>query len=228
MAIKQQNSLTIKIDDLGVVESLTERQSEFFSKWDSFDIHVLYGSAGTGKTFLPLYKALEDALDKGNQYKSVVILRSAVPARDIGALPGDIDEKSAIYELPYVDMCRSLFDRADAYARLKEQKALQFALTSYVRGITFDKSIILVDEVQNMNYQELYSVITRVGMNSKIVFCGDFKQTDICDGGLHKFLNVLDLMHGVAFYEFTTDDIVRSDIVKDFIMAEEAYNENNR
>ena len=152
-----------------------------------------------------------------------MILRSAVPSRDIGHLPGDIDEKGAIYELPYVEMCATMFNRPDAYYRLKEKKVIQFALTSFVRGITFDNAIILVDEVQNMNYQELYSVMTRVGYNSKIVFCGDFKQTDIRDGGLNKFISVLKLMPNVAFYEFKKEDIVRSDIVKQFIIAEEQY-----
>lgn len=226
MATRQQNSLTIRIDDLLVIDSLTERQNEFFAKCNSYDVHVLFGSAGTGKTFIALYKALEDVLDKGTTYDTLVILRSAVSARDIGALPGDIKEKGAIFELPYIEICESLFNRHDAYDRLKEKKAIQFALTSYVRGITFDNAVILVDEVQNMNYQELYSVMTRVGVNSKIMFCGDFKQTDIRDGGLQKFLNVLKLMPNIAFYEFKKEDIVRSDIVKQFIIAEEEYVSN--
>ena len=220
---QQNNSLTIRIEDLLVFESLTERQNEFFSKWDNHEVQVLYGSAGTGKTFISFYKAIEEVLDKGTHADTLVILRSAVPSRDIGHLPGDIDEKGAIYELPYVEMCATLFNRTDAYTRLKEKKVLQFALTSFVRGITFDNAIILVDEVQNMNYQELYSVMTRVGYNSKIVFCGDFKQTDIRDGGLNKFMSVLKLMPNVAFYEFKKEDIVRSDIVKQFIVAEEQY-----
>ena len=220
---QQNNSLTIRIEDLLVFESLTERQNEFFSKWDNHEVQVLYGSAGTGKTFISFYKANEEVLDKGTHVDTLVILRSAVPSRDIGHLPGDIDEKGAIYELPYVEMCATMFNRPDAYYRLKEKKVIQFALTSFVRGITFDNAIILVDEVQNMNYQELYSVMTRVGYNSKIVFCGDFKQTDIRDGGLNKFMSVLKLMPNVAFYEFKKEDIVRSDIVKQFIVAEEQY-----
>lgn len=221
--MRQQNSLILKIDDLLVCEGLTSKQGEFFSKWDASEIQVLSGSAGTGKTFISIYKALEDVLDKKSSYNKLVIMRSAVPARDIGALPGDLEEKSQVYELPYIDICHSLFNRRDAYDRLKEQRAIQFALTSYIRGITLDSSIIVVDEIQNMNYQELYSVMTRVGENSKIVFCGDFKQTDIRDSGLQKFLNVLHLMPNVSFYEFTTQDIVRSNIVKNFITAEEKY-----
>lgn len=227
--VTKQNSLTLKIDDLLVCESLTPKQGEFFTQWWQYDVQVLYGSAGTGKTFISVYKALEDVLDKSSIYKQLVILRSAVPARDVGALPGDLEEKSQVYELPYIDICHSLFSRRDAYDRLKEQKAIQFALTSYIRGITLDSSIIVVDEIQNMNYQELYSVMTRVGENSKIIFCGDFKQTDIRDSGLQKFLNVLHLMSDVCFYEFSTQDIVRSSIVKNFIIAEETYeNEKSR
>lgn len=218
-----QNNLIIKIDDLLVCDSLTSKQNEFFAKWNTYDVQILYGSAGTGKTFISVYKALEDVLDKETQYDKLVILRSAVPARDIGALPGDLDEKQQVYELPYNDICQGLFNRSDAYERLKEQGRIQFALTSYIRGITLDNSIIVVDEIQNMNYQELYSVMTRVGENSKIVFCGDFKQTDIRDSGLQKFLNVLKLMKNVNFYEFTVQDIIRSDIVRQFIMSEEEY-----
>ena len=218
-----RQKLVIKLDDLRHIEPLTEKQHEVFQGWKKHLVHVLHGSAGTGKTFIALFKSLCEVLGAARKYDKIVILRSAVPARDIGALPGDEQEKTAVYELPYIEMCSSLFNRQDAYERLKEQGKIKFAATSYIRGITFDNSIILVDEIQNLNYQELYSVITRVGDNSKIVFCGDFKQTDLRDSGLHKFLNILKCVTGVAFYEFSVDDIVRSNIVKQFIIAEERY-----
>lgn len=221
--IKLNKKLLISLDDLFEVTPLTKTQELFFKYWHQHLVHVCYGSAGTGKTYISLYKALEDVLGKSRKYKKIVLIRSAVAARDIGALPGDEDEKAAVYELPYIEMCSSLFSRVDAYERLKEQGKIKFALTSYVRGITFDNSVIIVDEIQNLNYQELYSVITRVGENSKIVFCGDFKQTDLKDSGLYKFLQILKCVIGVSFYEFKVDDIVRSDIVKQFIIAEENY-----
>lgn len=220
------DSLKIKIDDLYTVEPMTDVQEEFFSDWRRTNVHVLHGVAGTGKTFISIYKALEEVMDMKSKYKKLIILRSAVAARDIGALPGDLEEKGAVYELPYMEMCDSLFKKEKSYARLKEQRKLYFALTSYIRGLTFDNSIIVVDEIQNLNYQELYSVITRVGENSKIVFCGDYRQSDLRDSGLHKFLSVLSLMPSVTFHEFGINDIVRSALVRDFIIATEKYEDN--
>ena len=217
--------LVITIEDLFTVNPLTRTQEYFFKAWQHHPIHVCHGFAGTGKTFISMYRALEDVLGKNRKYKKVVVVRSAVAARDIGAMPGDLEEKSAVYELPYEDICEALFTKEQVYTRLKEQGKLKFALTSYVRGITFDNSIIIVDEIQNMNYQELYSVMTRIGEDSKIVFCGDFRQSDIRDSGLHKFLNVLSYMNNVAFHEFQEQDIVRSKIVKEFIIAESKYEE---
>ncbi len=219
-------SLTIKLDDMYSIDALTNTQADFFEGWKKKDIHVLHGVAGTGKTFISLYKALEEVLEMKSVYKKLIILRSAVAARDIGALPGDLDEKGAVYEMPYYDMCDVLFKKDMAYTRLKEQGKIRFALTSYIRGITFDNSIIVVDEIQNLNYQELYSVMTRVGENSKILFCGDYRQSDLRDSGLHKFLSVLSLMDNVNFLEFTINDIVRSDLVRQFIIAEESFNDN--
>lgn len=227
MEKKQPHKLILRIDDLCTLDALTEVQKEFFHQWDKHSVHVLFGTAGTGKTFISMYKALEEVFDKGNEYEQLIVIRSAVSARDIGALPGGIDEKGMIYELPYFDACNALFNRKDAYERAKEQNKIHFALTSFLRGLTFDNSIIIVDEIQNCKYVELYSIITRVGENSKIVFCGDFKQTDIKDSGLHKFLSVLKCMRYVNFCEFTVNDIVRSDLVKQFIIAEERYEKDN-
>ncbi len=221
------NKLIIKIDHLCTLDPLTVQQGNVFACWHKRPVHVLYGTAGTGKTFISVYKGLEDVLDRGNHYEKLVLLRSAVSARDIGALPGSLEEKAMVYEMPYYEICSALFSNNQAYMRLKEQGKIQFALTSFIRGITFDNSVVIVDEIQNCTYQELYSIMTRVGENSYIVFCGDFKQTDIRDSGLHKFLAVLRRMGSVGFYEFTADDIVRSALVKEFIIAEEMNNEKS-
>lgn len=219
-------SLVLKLDDLYVIDPMTPTQQHVFNDWNKYPIHVLHGVAGTGKSFISVYKALNDVLNTHNRYKRLVLLRSAVSARDIGHLPGDENEKAAVYELPYEEICHILFGKRDAYQRLKEQHKIQFGLTSFLRGITFDDSIVIIDEIQNMSYVELYTVMTRIGENSKVVFCGDYRQTDLKGSGLQKFLNVLDCMRSVCHYEFSVDDIVRSAIVKEFIVACNNYEDN--
>lgn len=227
MTKTNNNKLVISLEDLYQIEPLTDTQNEVFINWNKYDVQVLHGVAGTGKTFISIYKGLEDVLNRKTQYKRLIVLRSAVAARDLGHLPGDLEEKGSVYELPYDEMCRSLFGIQNAYIRLKEQHRIQFAVTSYIRGITFDESIIVVDEIQNLSYQELYSVMTRVGERSKIVFCGDYRQSDLKGNGLHKFLNVLKCMKSVKHYEFNIDDIVRSALVREFIIAEGKQNDSN-
>ena len=217
--MRGQGSLKIGIENLYTIEPLTENQKLFFKEWKKFPIYVLSGFAGTGKTFIAMYKALEDVLGS-HRYKKLIILRSAVPTRDLGAMPGDLEEKGSVYELPYDEICNSLFNKKESYLRLKEQGRIAFSLTSYIRGITFDESIIIVDEIENLTYHELYSVITRVGEGSKIVFCGDFRQSDEKSNGMTKFLRVLARMKNMVYnIDFTKDDIVRSNLVKEFIIA---------
>lgn len=214
--------LVLRIEDLFTIESLTANQSKFLDNYNNYDVHMLHGVAGTGKTFLAIYRAIEDVLNKGTPYKQVVLVRSAVSSRDIGALPGDEEEKSMVYQIPYIQVCKDLFNRRDAYERLKEQKALQFSLSSFMRGVTLDETILVLDEMQNLSYQELSTVITRIGVNSKILFCGDTRQTDLpTKKGIDKFMKVLDNMSCVHRVEFGIDDIVRSDIVKEFIITED-------
>jgi len=214
--------LKIKLQDLLEVEPLTENQNEFFETWSTYPLHLLHGVAGTGKTFIAMYKAIEEVL-QNRHYKRLIILRSPVGARDIGHLPGDVEEKTAVFELPYEEICQSLFDNREAYQRLKEQGKIVFGITSFLRGLTFDNSIIIVDEIQNLNYHEAYSVMTRVGMNSKIIFSGDRRQADINNSGIGRFMSVLKSMQETNFIEFNIEDIVRSDLVKSFIIAEERY-----
>ena len=221
------NKLKIRLDDLNVVEPLTENQRRVFELYENAKIMLLHGVAGTGKTFIALYHALEEVLDKQNTFEKVVIVRSAVPSRDIGHLPGDEKEKTEVYTEPYVDICRTLFNRQDAYQRLIEQGHIQFLITSFVRGITLDDSIIIVDECQNMTDMELNSIITRVGDRSKIIFCGDFRQTDLYKktdlSGLKKFMVIADMMPSFKNIEFGVEDIVRSPLVKEYILARLEY-----
>lgn len=214
----------IKIEHLCTIDPATDNQALFFEMYKEREVLLLHGSAGTGKSFIALYRALEDVLDSGNLYDRLVLVRSAVPAREIGYLPGDLEEKGEVYEIPYITMCNDLLERDDGYSRLKEQKKVVFSLSSYMRGITLDNTIIIVDEIQNMNYQELRTMITRVGINSKIVFCGDTTQNDINGkSGLDKFMKILDNMSSACHIEFTIDDIVRSELVKEFLIAENKY-----
>ena len=221
--------MKVTLNDMETFEALTENQQKFFDIYRSgAECMLLHGVAGTGKTFIALYKALEEVLDKSNPYQQVVLVRSAVPSRDIGHLPGDEKEKTEVYTAPYIDICSRLFyNRPDAFQRLQEQKQINFLITSFVRGITLDDSIVIVDECQNMSDMELNSIMTRVGDGSKIIFCGDFRQTDLYKrgdmSGLNKFMAIADMMPSFRTVEFEIEDIVRSNIVKEYILARPEY-----
>jgi phosphate starvation-inducible protein PhoH len=221
--------LKLTLDDLQTFEPLTDNQNKFFELYQQgAQCMLLHGVAGTGKTFIALYKALEEVMDRSNSLQQVVLVRSAVPSRDIGHLPGDEKEKTEVYTAPYIDICQRLFyNRHDAFQRLQEQKVVNFMITSFVRGITLDDSIIIVDECQNMTDMELNSIMTRVGDRSRIIFCGDFRQTDLYKkgdlSGLKKFMAIADMMPSFRTVEFDVQDIVRSDIVREYILARMEY-----
>jgi phosphate starvation-inducible protein PhoH len=223
------NKLKIRIDDLKTISPLTDNQRKFFELYSTSQAMLLHGLAGTGKSYIALYKALEEVLNKSTTYEKVVVVRSAVPSREIGFLPGDEREKTEVYQLPYIEICEDLFNRTDAFQRLQEQKSINFMVTSFVRGITLDNSVIIVDECQNMTDMELNSIITRVGDRSKIIFCGDFRQTDLYKktdiSGLKKFMIIADMMPSFKVIEFEVEDIVRSDLVKEYILARLRYEE---
>ena len=227
--VKRKSTLKMRIEDLITIDALTETQGHFFAEYKKdCRAMLLHGCAGTGKTFIALYRALEQVLQRGNPYKKVVVIRSAVPSREIGHLPGDETEKTAVYMQPYIDMCTALFpQKQQAFQRLIEQKYVEWMITSFVRGITLDNSIIIVDECQNMNYMEINSIITRVGHNSKIIFCGDFRQTDLYKkgdlSGLQKFMVIAENMPSFRTFEFSEDDIVRSDLVKEYLISRIRY-----
>jgi predicted ribonuclease YlaK len=175
----------INLDYIKKIEPLTENQESFFELYKKDQNLVAYGCAGTGKTFITLYNALKEVLDPRSPYEKIYIVRSLVATREIGFLPGDHEDKSSLYQIPYKNMVKYMFEMPDdaafdmLYANLKAQGTISFWSTSFIRGTTFDNAIIIVDEFQNLNFHELDSIITRIGEDSKIMFCGDATQSDL-------------------------------------------------
>ena len=213
----------VRIDDLLTFQPITENQTLTCDAYKNDKHLLLHGIAGTGKTFLSLYLALEDELDPSTVYDDVFIVRSVVSTRDIGFLPGDEQEKVSIYEAPYRSICRELFGIKDSYDSLKQQNNVKFMSTSFIRGITINNAVIIVDECQNLNFHELDSIITRLGKNSKIIFCGDYTQSDLTKEsdktGIINFMKILKELPEFTTVEFGINDIVRSDFLKSYIIA---------
>ena len=211
------------------IEAITENQKRLFESYKEGKHIVAYGTAGTGKTFITLYNALKEVLDESTPYERIYLVRSLVSTREIGFLPGDHEDKADIYQIPYKNMVKYMFQMpSDAdfemlYGNLKAQESIKFWSTSFIRGTTLDNSIVIVDEFQNLNFHELDSIITRIGENSKIMFCGDSSQTDLIKtndrNGIVDFMNVLRKMPSFDIIEFGIDDIVRSGLVKEYIIA---------
>lgn len=206
------------------IKPKTINQRIAFESWKSGSHLMMHGIAGTGKTFLALYFAISAVLEKNTSLKKVYIIRSVVPSRDMGFLPGGTREKMKVYEAPYYDICTKLFNRGDAYDILKNRANVEFLSSSFLRGTTFDDCVMVIDEVQNMNDQELHTIMTRVGENCKIIFCGDVKQDDLTSerfnekSGLATFMKIIRNMREFKFIEFLADDIVRSRLVKAYII----------
>jgi len=215
----------LRIDDLLTYDPITENQKTAYDAWNEQDHLVLCGSAGTGKTFIGMYLALQDVLDKSYSQDKLVIVRSVVPTREMGYLPGSIEEKVDAYTAPYRAVCTELFNESGAYENLEKQGVINFMSTSFIRGVTLDDTIIIVDEMQNCTYHELDSIITRVGRNSRIIFSGDYYQSDLSKetdkSGILNFMNIMEVMNNFTTIEFGWPDIVRSDFVRDYIMTKE-------
>tara|TARA_Y100000592_G_scaffold97254_1_gene167599 strand:+ start:38 stop:748 length:711 start_codon:yes stop_codon:yes gene_type:complete len=218
----------INTNDLVTIKPITDNQKVVFSTWKKGLNQFLFGAAGTGKTFISLYLALQEIMDLKKPADKVILVRSLIPTREIGFLPGDEEDKAALYQVPYRNMVQFMFEMPNEqafnglYDKLKSQGSLYFLSTSFLRGLTFDNSIIIVDECQNLNFHELDTIITRVGQDSKIVFCGDFGQTDLVKNneknGLHDFMRILEEMKEFNCTEFTIGDIVRSGFVRSYLI----------
>ena len=224
----------INTDLLVDITPLTDNQETLFKDYHLGKNIFAYGAAGTGKTFIVLYNALRDVLDEHSPYNKIYIVRSLVSTREIGFLPGDHEDKSSLYQIPYKNMVKYMFEMPTdsdfemLYGNLKNQGTISFWSTSFIRGTTLDNAIIIVDEFQNLNYHELDSIITRIGQNSKIMFCGDATQTDLLKtnekNGVIDFMKILRIMPSVDIVEFGVEDIVRSGLVKEYLLAKMEMN----
>jgi predicted ribonuclease YlaK len=224
----------ISLDLMRTVEPLTNNQELLFQSYKKDQNIVAYGAAGTGKTFITLYNALKDVLDEKTPYEKIYIVRSLVATREIGFLPGDHEDKSSLYQIPYKNMVKYMFEMPDdsafemLYGNLKTQGTISFWSTSFIRGTTLDNCIIIVDEFQNLNFHELDSIITRVGEDSKIMFCGDATQSDLVKtaekNGIIDFMRILNVMPSMDVIEFGIEDIVRSGLCKEYLIAKSELN----
>ena len=211
------------------IKPLTPNQEIVFDSYNSGKNILLHGAAGTGKTFITLYLALKEVLDETTPYDKIYIVRSLVPTREIGFLPGDHEDKSMLYQVPYKNMVRYMFSMPDdnsfemLYDNLRAQQTISFWSTSFIRGVTLDNAIVIVDEFSNLNFHELDSMITRIGEDSKIMFCGDVTQSDLTreheKSGMSDFIQILQSMQDFTCVEFGIDDIVRSGLVKAYLIA---------
>ena len=221
-------SKDIKFHNLLSIKPVTDNQKAAFDAYKENKNLFLYGAAGTGKSFISIYLALKDVLNPETPYECVYLVRSAVPTREIGFLPGDEEDKTALFQVPYQNMVQFMFEQPNEqafkmlYDKLKNQGSLMFMTTSFLRGITLDNAIIIVDECQNLNFHELDTIITRVGQDSKIIFCGDFFQTDLQKNsekeGMHIFMNIVSNMEEFKLVEYTIADIVRSGLVRSYLI----------
>ena len=218
----------ITYNQLNQIKPVTDSQKLVFDTWKKGQNQFLFGCAGTGKTFVSLYLGLSEVLRNETSYDRVIMVRSLIPTREIGFLPGDEEDKAALYQVPYSNMMQFMFEQPNEqafetlYNRIKAQGSYYFLSTSFLRGLTFDNSIIIVDECQNLNFHELDTIITRVGQDSKIVFCGDFSQSDLTKtnerNGLMDFLQILQEMEEFHCIEFNIGDIVRSGFVRNYLI----------
>jgi len=230
--LRMKRKKPINTDLMRKITPLTPNQEELFRCYENNQNLVAYGCAGTGKTFVTLYNALKDVLDPKTPYEKIYIVRSLVSTREIGFLPGDHEDKSSLYQIPYKHMVKYMFEmptEADfemLYGNLKSQGTIDFWSTSFIRGTTFDKAIVIVDEYQNLNFHELDSIITRVGEDTKIMFCGDATQSDLTRdkerNGIIDFMRILQQMESFSCIEFGLEDIVRSGLCKEYLTTKHA------
>ena len=230
MSAKQmRRKKPINLDHLKTIEPLTPNQERVFTSYAEGKNLILHGAAGTGKTFISLYLALKDVMEPSSPYEKVYMVRSLVPTREIGFLPGDHEDKSNLYQIPYKNMVKYMFEMPDdaafemLYDNLRSQETVSFWSTSFIRGVTMDNCVIIVDEFSNLNFHELDSIITRVGENCKIIFSGDYSQSDLVKSneknGVLDFMRIIQTMRSIDVVEFGIEDIIRSGLVREYLIS---------
>ena len=229
LSTRQMRRKPIGTEHLIDIKPLTDNQEKVFEAWDKSKNLFLFGCAGTGKSFITIYLALRDILDEKTPYDKLYIVRSLVPTREIGFLPGDHEDKANLYQIPYKNMVRFMFNMPDdpsfemLYDNLRAQETVSFWSTSFIRGVTLDKCVIIVDEFSNLNFHELDSIITRVGEDAKIIFSGDYTQSDLTKTnertGVLDFMKILQTMPSFSCTEFGIEDIVRSGMVREYLVS---------
>jgi len=227
--VKKSRRKPISTEQLAAIEPITENQKKVFSAWEEGKNCILHGCACTGKTFVALYLALKEVLNPETPYEKIYIVRSLVPTREIGFLPGDHEDKSYLYQIPYKNMVKYMFEMPDdnafefLYDNLRSQESISFWSTSFIRGTTFDNAIILIDEFSNLNFHELDSMITRVGNDTRILFCGDYTQSDLVKSndrtGVLDYMIICATMDEFETVEFDINDIVRSGLVRSYLIS---------
>lgn len=218
--------------DLSIVKPKTDNQADAFDSFNNHHQHLLlHGVAGTGKSYIGIYLLLKEMERNPDLYKQLIIIRNVVPTRDMGFLPGNSKEKAREYEAPYVSLFSDMYERGDAYSLMKTKQLVDFQTTSFIRGITLKDCVVFIDEVQNMSAHELNSLITRVGENVRIVMAGDVRQSDLDKrreySGLKDFMSIISRMKSFDLIEFGVEDIVRSALVKEYIIARTSLEDSN-
>jgi phosphate starvation-inducible protein PhoH len=207
------------------IKPLTENQERTFEAYEKGNNLILSGSAGSGKSFLALYLGLQDLLVDNSCYNKIIIVRSAVPSRDLGFVPGTLEEKAKIYQEPYMNIVNELIGRGDAWHFLLNKEIVEFQTTSFLRGLTFKDCIIVFDEFQSATFHEIDTVLTRIGENCRFMLCGDFNQNDLNirkeKSGLTDTVRILESVSDVAHIKFGIEDIVRSGFVKEYLTVKE-------
>jgi phosphate starvation-inducible PhoH-like protein/PhoH-like ATPase len=228
--VPQVDMLSEYSNNMRDIKPITDSQIEAYEQWDRGRNLILSGAAGSGKTFIALYLALQELIK--NRKKRLVILRSVVPTRDIGFLPGTQEEKEAAYLTPYIGVISEIFkNNPTLFTSFLKNGTIEFLTTSYIRGITLKDAIVVVDEFQNCNFHELDSIITRIGKGSRVIFSGDYYQSDFTNRkekeGIGEFLKIIESLKHFKKIEFTWKDCVRSGMVRDYLMTKEKMIEDN-
>lgn len=203
----------------------TKKQQEFIQAINNSTVTISHGSAGTGKTMTALYAALQEVFKVYN--KKIILIRPIFESasKELGSLPGDLDEKIAPHMKPFMYTLSELLGDTKTVGQLISNNKINFEVLNYLRGITLNNAVIICDEAQNMTLEEMMLALTRLGKNSKIIFTGDFYQTDLrkAKGSIMKFADMIKEVNGVSKFTFTSADVMRNPLLIEVTKIWEEY-----